>query len=167
MHDDRFDAATRLLAHVSRRRVVRALVGAGAVASGVQVARAAPGRSRPAACRKPGKSCKHGGQCCSGVCQHKKCRTAPNQGTCTLKQNQCVDAYPASACNGPAGCACFVTTSGASFCGGGGICATCATDADCARIGQPGAICVRSEGDSCCGGDGATACTQPCPNPAA
>ena len=37
---------------------------------------------------------RRGDQCCSGVCRRKRCRTAPNQGTCTIRQNQCVDPYP-------------------------------------------------------------------------
>ncbi|HEX5499441.1 MAG TPA: hypothetical protein VFX03_09450 [Thermomicrobiales bacterium] len=166
MNDQRFDAAIRSFAPLNRRRLLRGLVAGMTLAGVPQISRAASPRPQRGGCRGTGKSCKHGGQCCSGVCRHKKCRAAPSQGTCTIEISQCVDPYPASACNGPAGCVCYVTTAGASFCGGIGICANCAIDDDCARIGQPGAVCVHSEGDHCCGGDAATACIQPCPVPA-
>jgi hypothetical protein len=155
--------ARRLGQAVGRRGALRLL--AGALAAGLA---AGDADDAGAACQKPGKPCKRGRQCCSGVCTGKKgkrrCRPAPNQSICAVADNVCRVGAPAKDCGvGVESCFCSVTTRGAAFCR-----ATtanegepCSSDDECvARIGA-GAACLTGKPD--CAFE--SSCALPCPDP--
>ncbi len=150
-----FDAMTRRWINpASRRGVMKALIG-GILA--VAVSGRAPGQVAAAGCLRRGSHCKHDSQCCSGACQGHRCRRAPGQGTCSIRQNVCRSGD--LGCNGDESCACYVTTSGTSFCGDSALTCGCVTTADCLAGGFPtGTACVRG----CCPFTGGGACARPC-----
>jgi hypothetical protein len=112
------------------------------------------------------------GTCCSGLCKRKRgtskkfCRQAPGQGICTIDFNVC--ANPSRPCDDGsigAGCNCWVSMRGYSFCGSPAECFNCETDADCAKrptVGQAGDHCVHCAG---CDATSGRRCIHPCPNP--
>ncbi|MGH2618111.1 MAG: hypothetical protein ACRDJC_23025, partial [Thermomicrobiales bacterium] len=134
MDQTRFNAVTQTLNRVpSRRDVLRGLAGA---ALGLGAARL-PGtaaakkkrknkkpKPKPAkpnafGCLNVGAACKSAGECCSGVCEGKTCRTH-HTGICQVDYDLCITGA-AHVCNivgegGPA-CACVLTTGKAPFCG--------------------------------------------------
>jgi hypothetical protein len=169
MDESMFDAMARGWGRPSRRRVLEGAAVAllaGFAPLGQIVATAKSGTVDATACARNGKPCRRAAQCCSGVCHQRKCRSAPHQGTCTARQDSCAEGAP-ELCNQQSGsmCACFVTTAGASFCGGSGACGACTSDGQCGqRLGVAGAACVRATGGLCCTLTGvATACVPPCP----
>jgi hypothetical protein len=99
--------------------------------------------------------------CCSGKCsrKRKKCRPVPDQGTCTVEQNNC--GIGSTACNGDVNCACYITSRGWSVCGTNGQCASpaCQRDDDCKRVTGKGSRCVPCP--ATCGTG--TLCVQRCP----
>jgi hypothetical protein len=107
--------------------------------------------------------------CCSGWCKRKPgsrkkvCKAAPDQGTCTVAQNDCGGS---GSCNGDPKCACYVTTRGASFCGAGvgtGLnwdCVVCERDRDCEKVTGKGSRCIPCAA-TC--QPGLNLCAQPCP----
>jgi hypothetical protein len=109
-----------------------------------------------AACLQFHHKCHHGGQCCSGLCKgrngRKRCRTAPDQGICTIETlgTECDDGTGTL-------CFCYRTTRGGAFCAQPILsCDPCHRDADCPATSR----CIRSVP---CGTD---VCAQRCPNPA-
>ncbi len=160
MDNGQFDDLVKRLAIGSpRRQLLRLLAGSGlGLLIGWSDRQAATGAG--AGCRKERKECKRDNQCCSGLCQRRKCRHAPGQGNCTIRKNFCGNDPEIFICKGAPACRCYVTTRGRSFCGsnGDGQCATCERNTDCTAVTGPGSACVQGAG--CCGGG--TACFPPC-----
>lgn len=133
----------------SRRAALRLAAG-----SGLGALLARPGRPEAAAaCRRDGKECARGGQCCSGLCRRGTCRAAPGQGTCTIASDRCAGVD--RGCKAGQPCSCYVTARGASFCGANfdQVCSSCDRDEDCEFVTGPGSACIRLT-DSCgCNGD--------------
>lgn len=158
----RFDTLVRTLGTTSSRRtVLRALVGV--VLAGLGLVGAE--RAGAAGCRAVGKPCSRKRQCCSGVCKRSRCR-AHNVGTCDASTSPC----GAPACNNRAGCSCFITTGGATFCSAADQqCANCVRDNDCVASMGPGAACVDfANGGAICGSSCAPshrACAPACAPP--
>lgn len=171
MDEGRFDDVTRIMgagAAPSRRHLMRLLAGAALAGVAARIAPAGSGAQTASAARCLGdkKACKRDSQCCSGVCRTKKCRSAPGQGTCTIRKDVCkltggIGFGPK--CNGVAGCECIKTKSGAAFCReiGGAACTPCFGDGDCAVAFGAGAKCIAGAacGDPCGIGD---FCAVPC-----
>jgi hypothetical protein len=118
-------------------------------------------------CLEVGDPCKSADQCCSGICEGKKCRSH-DTGTCNQEApGVCEEGNPPKAhCNGSI-CWCLRTTAGSNFCGNTGgpsACADCQKDADCEALGFPsGSACVPySEGNCSYCGEGGMACVVPC-----
>lgn len=111
--------------------------------------------------------CCSNAECNGGVCEGGSCHAAPNQRTCTARDDGCTGAIVRCAAP-PSSCTCVVRPNGLSFCSGGFGCADCASDADCERIfGVPGSVCVQGPSASTCGcGPSGKACMTPCMDPA-
>jgi hypothetical protein len=180
----RFDALARTLISIaSRRQLLRGLVAAG---FGVDVARspalvdARRKRKRKHkkkekkatpnefGCFEVGDPCKSEADCCSGICEGKKCR-AHDTGTCNQKApGTCEAGNPLETlCNGRTDCACLRTTADSNACAqlGTDACADCQKDADCAALGfPPGTACAPFAGDLACTGvcESGMVCTVPC-----
>ena len=165
-----FDDLTRRIGGAGRDR--RGILKVAAAGLALLIAGSGGGvpDAEAARCGNEGSPCRRRGQCCSGRCQgpkgKKTCR-ARGAGTCKRGQDTCqTGPGNAPACNGRAGCSCFVTTGGSSFCSSGdGTCEPCRSDADCVAKGSPqGSACVRADRGFCgaeCGQTG-TACVAPC-----
>ena len=150
MDERRLDAAARALARVgSRRAALRLAAGGGLAAVLTRLGR----REATAACRKNGKQCSRGGQCCSGVCKRRTCRSAPGQGTCTTASDVCAGTN--FGCKEGQPCSCYVTARGASFCGTrfDTVCSSCDRDEDCEFVTGPGSACIRLTAACGCAGD--------------
>ena len=124
-------------------------------------------------CVNVGKFCKHGDQCCSGICRgkkgKKKCR-AHDADVCTSGRADafCKPGSPIVGCitsTGRSG-SCYTTTGNAGFCNWEFTCFSCTRDADCVSVcgaggaGGAGAACL-----VCAGCSEGTACGSPdvCP----
>ncbi|MDQ3692743.1 MAG: hypothetical protein M3464_03850 [Chloroflexota bacterium] len=170
--------ATRIGISNSRRDAFKTL--AGAALAGVLGVAAAPNAS--AACGANGARCTRGAGCCSGRCVRQRrrkgrprrrfCRPAPSQGACTVEKDICIQGVANTQCGSANfGCFCFVTTSGASFCGdtmsGAPTSPACASNSDCAALG-PAAVCIDigSGPPNCIGTPTGGVCARPCQNPA-
>jgi hypothetical protein len=162
--DDRsFDTLARLIGATTRRAAVTALAaGALGLVLGLRDAEAGA-----AGCLNPGRSCSRGKQCCSGLCKgpkgRKRCRTAPGQSICTIRDDTCRTDINRDCGVGPLACRCWTTTAGRAFCsesGSTGV-AGCERDADCVAAVGAGAACVRGGGD--CAFE--TICLRPCQDP--
>jgi hypothetical protein len=182
---DHFDQLARSLAWApSRRHVLRGLASAGL---GLAVVRPSPlveakkkrKRKKKAKKAKPNEygclevndPCRSADDCCSGICEGKKCRAhdtgicrQDKTGACTASLNE----LPSLTCGNE--CYCFRTTAGSNFCAfppaakGDPKCADCKKDADCLALGFPaGAACV-PVGQGYCTGRCETgmACLVPC-----
>lgn len=125
-------------------------------------------------CLDVGNPCKSSEQCCSGICEGRKCR-AHGTGTCPQDRvGICLAAaeeVPFLKCNNSASCFCYTTTAGSSFCAEGGplfdegaSCADCQTDADCVTLGYPAGSACAPVGTGYCAGQCPTgmACLVPC-----
>jgi hypothetical protein len=87
---------------------------------------------------------------------------APFAGTCVAGQNACEQGgVPTAMCNGNADCFCFVTSSGARFCGlsGAAELRNCGTDAECVALIGPTAACISGQPPRCA----LRFCQLPCP----
>ena len=152
MDDGRLDTAAKTLARLGTRRAALRLVAVGAF--GTVLARLGL-QEAAAACRKNGKECARGGQCCSGLCKRRTCRPAPGQDICTIERDVCRGTDPVGCGGGQQPCHCYVTARGASFCGANfdQVCSSCDRDEDCEFVTGPGSACIRLT-DSCgCNGD--------------
>jgi hypothetical protein len=192
MNQHRVPTLSRSLASIpSRRDVLRGLVGAvfglgvGRVPDFAEAKKKKGKKKRPKkakpnayACLSVGVECKNAGQCCSGICQGKKCR-AHDTGTCGQDlQGWClVGAAEDGArhiCNNNQLCRCHRTTAGSVFCadffpsddpGVDPRCVDCQKDADCLALGfPPGSACAPvSQGYFCAGAcPTGMACLTPC-----
>lgn len=171
MDGERFDRMTKNLAvgTFGRRRVLRGLAGAGLGLLLARIGVSAAAEETIEAdnqfgCVRVGRRCRKNRQCCSGICKGRKgketCRPH-NVGTCKRSQNVCGPVMQVARCNNSDDCGCFVTTGGASFCGGDrGECMVCRDDRDCqARGFGQGAACVVCR-EEC--PDTGTGCLVPC-----
>ena len=143
MDADHFDALARSLsmAASSRRRLLAGLAGSALAAVATAVGIAAT-EATHFDCRHVGKRCNGGAQCCSGICKRHKCR-AHDKGICTAAQDSCGLAPVECGANGAADCLCYVTSGGASFCGGDStIVIACREDKECETIHGAGAACI-------------------------
>ena len=146
MDDRRFDALSRAVTRDwSRRGTLRLL--AGGVLGGLLTGRSAPrAEATHFNCLHVGRPCRRSGQCCSGRCrgpQGKKTCRAHDTGICKANQDSCAGTPVRCGANGPADCLCYVTTGGASFCGGDRITViACREDKECEAIHGAGAACV-------------------------
>jgi hypothetical protein len=169
VHATRFDRLTQVLFTAgSRRGALRALLAV----AGSALSLAGGQRVSAQDCAAAGKRCGGGREpCCSGWCKRKRgsskkfCRQADNQGVCTIEKNFCVTGSPPCGLDDSGSdCVCFVTTTGRSFCGLGGIAAQdcgCTSDEACETLGA-GAKCVQA--NVACGCASSTsACLRPCP----
>jgi hypothetical protein len=133
-----------------------------------------PRQAKPNAfgCLSVGNACRSAEQCCSGICERKKCRLH-GAGTCDQKaQDFCAVSEPDVAqtlCDGSQSCVCVRTTAGSHFCGGPtSACADCQTDSNCEALGFPtGSACAPFTEGRCAGAcEHDTACLVPCdPSP--
>jgi len=164
MDSGRFDTWTMTFSarHISRRLTL------GGVVVGALGALVGPASVR-AACLPNGQKCKHDTSCCSGACagrkHRKKCKAAPNRGTCTTKDPSCGVTYTTVCRVGSDSsddCRCYVTTSGRSFCGSTlGGCFGCADDAACEEALQlSGSTCIDCPTSFCADHK---LCVAPCP----
>ena len=171
MDPTRFDRLTRTLSTAgSRRAALRALLAGTTAVLGLA------GAQRTAAqldctLKATGARCQSGAECCSGWCKRKRgsrkkfCRLADQQGVCNVENNYCgSSSFPCGFDDSGNICLCFVTTTGRSFCGLGGIAAQdcgCTSDKACEPLGA-GAKCVQA--NVACGCASSTsACLRPCP----
>jgi hypothetical protein len=154
MDVDRFDALTRSLvgATPSRRRLLTAVAGSGlgALATALGFAEA---DATHFGCRHVGSGCRRSRQCCSSRCQNKQCQ-AHDAGICTAADDAC--GPNSKKCGqlstGERLCECFVTTGGASFCGGYGRTVDCTKDKQCEAEFGSGAACVACGDETFCVG---------------
>jgi hypothetical protein len=173
----RFDHMTRSFgATFSRRSLLSSLtvtiaVIAGASFGGSHLAakkqrkrKPKPGKPNAFGCINVGDRCRHGEQCCSGICEGKKgkkrCRSHDTGGcsvpsefppdSCTVETILCTTA------TGAAG-TCGTTTGNAPYCAGDGDCRPCTKDADCQTLCGPRAACIQCPGACNVG----TACMGP------
>jgi hypothetical protein len=109
-------------------------------------------------CVNVGGACKNAGQCCSGICQGKKCK-AHDGGGCERGQSNSVCGGTNVTCTTgsgfPAG-NCTTTTGNTGYCSGDTFCATCRRDVDCQVEFGPLAACI-----VCAGCTEGTACASP------
>jgi hypothetical protein len=130
-----------------------------------------PAKPNEFGCFEVGDPCKSEVDCCSGVCEGKRCRAhgtdicrQDRPGVCTAS----IDQIPQLGCG--ANCWCFRTTAGSNFCGEGvrtseqEDCTDCKTDADCLALGYPaGSACAQVGRGNCAGWcDSGMACLVPC-----
>lgn len=122
-------------------------------------------------CFEVGDPCHSADDCCSGICEGKKCRA---HGTDVCRQDRpgvCtagLDEVPSLGCG--TNCWCFRTTAGSNFCAPGPRtsgqedCTTCRKDADCIALGYPPGSACASVGRGNCSGwcDTGMACLIPC-----
>jgi hypothetical protein len=177
--EHRMFALTRSLTSVpSRRDVLRGLAGIGLGLGVVRFPGAAEAKSKKRrknkakkprpnqyGCLSVGARCKNADQCCSGICEGKKCR-AHDTGACAAGTHPagCGGASTVSCTTslGKAG-VCGTTTGKAGYCFASGQCFACTTDAECqvAEDGKygPRAACVRCALE--CATTGGTACVGP------
>jgi hypothetical protein len=162
MHPTRFDAFIRSVTRDWSRRGVLRLLAGGAFTGLLTVHDVPRAQAMHFDCHHVRKPCTRSRQCCSGICrgpQGKKTCRAHGTGMCKTGQDSCdlVVDFPCGD-NSPNGsCVCFVTTGGASFCGGNEATTTCTKDKECEDSHGPGAACVPCAGD--------TICVSKCPNP--
>jgi hypothetical protein len=143
-----FDELARGLASgsVSRRRALR-LMGAALVGGTLASLGIAEAAADPPGCKRAGKHCTRGTQCCSGNCANGTCAAACPSGRVLLSNGTCaIPCTTAPECTG--GCECIRSSVDAfqGFCttlilGGG-----CATDAEC----PTGQFCARVSGVNVC-----------------
>ena len=163
MEQKHFDAVTRIVTRrPSRRDVVCGLAGVGLGLGGPRFSDIAEARKKRKhkkrrkkakpnefGCVEVDKPCTSAEQCCSGICEGKKCRSH-DTGTCdqTLKKEICLaasveDILVLRGCDSDLNCYCYRTTSGSRYCSAGLLnegdprCADCKTDADCVALGFP------------------------------
>lgn len=130
-------------------------------------------RSKPNefGCLEVGDRCKTADECCSGICEGKKCRAhgtdicrQDKPGVCLAGANE----VPSLGCG--TNCWCFRTTTGSNFCSLGPRtsppldCTTCQKDADCIALGYPAGSACAFVGRGNCSGwcDTGMACLVPC-----
>jgi hypothetical protein len=186
MNQHRVPNLSRSLTRIpSRRDVLRGLASAGLGLGLARLPAAAEARKkrkkknkkpkppRPNAygCRSVGVACTTAEQCCSGICEGKKCR-AHGVGTCLQKEpGVCNATNPLLlTCNLDGDCGCVRTTAGSNFCSAffgvpvNQFCADCRRDPDCETLGFPaGSACVPLSQGGCIGTcDSDRACLPPC-----
>ena len=162
MDPTRFDRLARSLAAPATRRAALQGLAAGGLGAALGLLGWREAGATHYFCRHVGTGCGSGRQCCSGRCRNGTCR-AHHKGTCAAGQDTC--AGQSVFCNGDLGCACYVTTGGASFCGAGNIiyCVACQRDKQCdATTGVVGSACIVCGTSPCVGGVG---CIPPCSTP--
>ena len=122
-------------------------------------------------CLEVNDPCTSEADCCSGICEGKKCRAhgtdicrQDRPGVCTADPAD----VPSLGCG--ANCYCFRTTAGSNFCApvvrtsGQEDCTTCQQDADCLALGYPpGSACAPVGRGNCTGFcSSGMACLVPC-----
>lgn len=169
----------------SRRDLVRALAGAGLglalgrfpdLAAAKRRKRKRRKKQKPAqpneyGCLEVNDPCSNADQCCSGICEGKKCR-AHGTGICRQDREGVCSAtttdVPTHICGND--CYCFQTTAGSNFCAvppaakDDPKCADCQKDADCQGLGFPaGSACIPVSLGHCSGRcKTGMACLVPC-----
>jgi hypothetical protein len=133
-----------------------------------------PGKPNEFGCIEVGDQCSSADECCSGLCEGKKCRAHDTDicrqdrpGVCTAG----LDELPSLGCG--TNCWCFRTTAGSNFCGPSPRtdpqldCTTCRKDADCIALGYPAGSACAQVGRGHCSGwcDTGMACLVPCGTP--
>jgi hypothetical protein len=133
-----------------------------------------PGKPNEFGCIEVGDQCSSADECCSGICEGKKCRAhgidvcqQDRPGVCTAG----MDEVSSLGCG--ANCWCFRTTAGSNFCGANVRtsppldCTNCRKDADCIALGYPpGSACAQVGRGNCSGWcDTGMACLVPCGTP--
>jgi hypothetical protein len=187
MDKNQFGTVTHIMTSFpSRRDVLRGLAATGlglGIARLPDLVEAKKKRKRKKKKRKPqvkpneygclevNDPCTSADQCCSGICEGKKCRA---HGTGICRQDRvgaCTapfDEVPDLTCGN--GCYCLRTTSGSNYCAeppaavGSPKCADCRKDADCLALGFPaGSACVPVGLGHCNGRcESGMACLVPC-----
>jgi hypothetical protein len=187
MHHDHFDTLTRAVARVpSRRDLLRGLAGLGLGLGLTQFSEIAETKKRKHkrkrtkrkpkvrpnefGCFEVGDPCRSEADCCSGICEGKRCR-AHDTGTC----EQGVPGYCQTSlleldklmCNNDKDCYCLRTTAGSNFCADidtPDTCAACQRDSDCEAQGfPPGSACAPVTERHCAGAcESGMVCQPPC-----
>jgi hypothetical protein len=150
MDSEHFDQWTRSLSGPQTRRTAVTMI----VGSGLATLLSQLDIGEVAACRRAKKRCKRDAQCCSGRCTKGHCKgnAQPDEPTGDV----CLGRNPQDVCGD--GCFCFVSVSGAIFCGDAGPTIDCSADADCDAVTGTGSICFfNKNGDGQC----AAACSNP------
>ena len=168
--DGYFDDLARGLADgtLTRGKALR-LMGAAVVGGALGIGEAA---ADPPGCKRNGKSCKNGNQCCSGNCEGSICVSCPSgqalcsNGSCastSCSQGHIFDTFTCScvpqcipACEPP----CFCEDLGD---GSGQVCGECFTGPCFAPLGGVGS-CAECTGDTpvCVSRGGILICVRPC-----
>jgi hypothetical protein len=159
MDGRRFDVWTMAWSGPASRRA--ALKGAAGAALGGLVALLGKEAAAAGICRRAGRPCAQDDQCC-GKCGRARgqCKATP-RGTCR-GENYCTQLQGQPVCNSSLACFCYLTQTGASFCGRKLNCAnSCTTDADWVARTGPGSACVQGSGIVCDCPGGRT-CAAPC-----
>jgi hypothetical protein len=126
-------------------------------------------------CLEVNDPCTSQDQCCSGICEGKRCRPH-DTGTCPqdLETDICLAGTIEDAlkvlCDNSQSCGCFRTTGGSHYCSdflyneGDSRCADCQTDADCVALGYPPESACAPVSRGRCAGACPTgmACLLPC-----
>jgi hypothetical protein len=142
----RFDSVTRAFSLLLTRRGLAGALGLAAIAApNLAVAKRKKRKKKikrnEFGCVNVGNFCKDDGQCCSGICEGKKCK-GHDQGTCQLGQDVCAgDDAPCTQTAGGAG-ECLRTTGNAGYCAGEADIYPCTKDADCVPFCGPRAACI-------------------------
>lgn len=178
MDGSQFDNGIRSIAE-SRRSLLAVVLAATAARLGVSATDARkkrkPKKRKPKkaapnefGCLEVGDPCKNAAQCCSGICEGKKCRSH-DTGTCNQKGPEiCVIDPPLSlTCDNDATCRCFATTAGSIACTRfepAVSCVECQRDPDCEAQGFPtGTVCAPFSVGPCAGQcESGMACLIPC-----
>lgn len=176
MDQQRFDDLTRALAAVSRRNVIKGIVGA--IAGGIGLAARDAGATR--VCRELDDSCGNAGQCCSGVCSptnsngRRRC-VCGSPADCPQPTDQCAQATCVVGVCGVAPAVDRACTDGdactvGDACNAQGVCV--GTPLDCSSlttqcttgvcsagscVAQPNTGQACDDGDACTGNDVCTA----------
>ena len=174
MDPRRFDRLTQTFSTAgSRRAALRVLFAGGAAALGLAGAQHTAAQL-DCTLKAPGARCQSGAECCSGWCKRKRgsrkkfCRQANQQGVCNVENNYCgTSSFPCGFDDSGNICLCFVTTTGRSFCGLGGISADecgCTSDKECVTRLGTAAKCVQAN-PACGCASNTSACLAACPKP--
>ena len=164
-----FDLLTTTLARDGTRR---AALGAFLAAAGTALGLGSDQPATAQGCLPNRERCQTGAECCSGRCvRHnngKTCRRAENQGVCTIEDDDCGGTFTGCGISGGAGCVCYVTTHGRSFCGDPNAIdlsgCGCTSDGWCEQRFGKGTKCVRNSGGCSCPTTPSDFCVAPCEN---
>jgi hypothetical protein len=166
----RLDALTRAVSSVLSRRGLAGALGLGLLAPAAVVdarkkhkhKKKQKAKFNDFGCVDVGDFCKNDGQCCSGICEGKKCQAHDVNGCQTGQRETFCGGGADSRCTSADGSGgfCDTTTGNAGYCARTVTCAVCKKDADCVPFCGPRAACLPCPGEPCIGFGVSTACAS-------